>query len=147
MPDDAPASTSRSTTSSNSASSAAAKGDVVEAPPASDDVVREARRVSGDLEDQERRGLAVAVGERSHAPERRTGGVVDGDEAQAEHVLVEPAEPIQVGGVHPDVAEPCACPSRRRSRPVRGLVGHDVPLSARRCRQPIVLLGAPRRYR
>jgi len=81
------------------------EGDVVKAASASDDVVGQAGGVARYFEGQEDHRVAVAVGERAKTTERRSGRMVDDDQAQTEDVFVEALEPVEVRGVDGDVAE------------------------------------------
>ena len=81
-------------------------GDVIEPPTATDHVVGQTRRVTGHLEQQQADVVPDGVRHRCEATERHAVRVVDHHGSEAEHVLVEAAEAVEVGGDECGVAEP-----------------------------------------
>ena len=81
------------------------KGDVVEPPAPADDVIGQAGGVARHLEHEQPDVGARGVREGCEPPEGHPVRLVDDDRAEREHVFVEAAEPVEIGGDHRDMTE------------------------------------------
>jgi hypothetical protein len=91
------------------------EGEVVDPSSPSDEILRESGLVTGHIEGEDHHRIAVAVGEGPEATKRQVTPMFHENEADAEHVFVEAAEPVEIGrddgGVPESAHGLCRCGS------------------------------------